>query len=83
MTTFRQCFELAADCKKASTMFNRFEKKYPEAWEIWGETFEYMLENGKDHLEERDGGWSLWLYVDEQLGTHYMAIVLTDEVQKI
>lgn len=78
---FRQTFEMTADCKKASTMFSRFSKKYPEAWSVWGEMFEYMLENGEDH--EGEAGWSLWLDTDEQIGTHYMAIVLTDECQKI
>lgn len=78
---FRQCFEMETDCKKASTVFNRFAKKYPEAWEIWGEEFQYMLEQGEEH--EQGNGWALWLYIDEQFGTHYMAIVLTDESQKI
>ena len=41
---FRQEFEMVADCKKkATTMFRRFEKKYPEAWCVWGEMFEYAL----------------------------------------
>ena len=48
---------------------------------MWGGMFEYMLEKGEEH--EEDPGWSLWLYVDEQFGTHYMAIVLTDECQKL
>ena len=78
---FRQCFEMETDCKKAETMFKRFSKKYPEAWEVWGEIFQWMLENGMEHYE--DYGWALWLYIDEQFGTHYMAIVLTDECQKI
>lgn len=78
---FRQEFEMITDCKKATTMFKRFSVRYPEAWKVWGEMFEYMLENGIEHEEET--GWSLWLFVDEQLGTHYMAIVLTDECKKI
>ena len=81
MDKFRQAFEMTADCKKVETMFNRFSKKNPEAWEVWGGMFEYMLETGKEHCGE--DGWSLWLYIDEQFGTHYMAIVLTDECQKI
>lgn len=81
--TFRQTFELEADCKKVETMFNRFSKKHPGAWEVWGGMFEYMLDNGIEHEEEREQGWALWLYVDEQFGTHYMAIVLTNEEQKI
>ena len=81
--TFRQTFELEADCKKAETMFNRFAKKYPDAWYVWGEMFEYMLSNGIEHEEEREQGWALWLYIDEHFGTHYMAIVLTNEEQKI
>ena len=81
MKKFRQTFEMTADCKKVETMFNRFSKKHHEAWEVWGGMFEYMLENGKEQWEEE--GWSLWLYIDEQFGTHYMAIVLTDEGQKI
>lgn len=78
---FRQEFEMTANCKKVTTLFNRFSVRYPEAWKVWGEMFEYMLENGIEHEEEP--GWSLWLYVDEQFGTHYMAIVLSDECQKI
>jgi hypothetical protein len=81
MKKFRQEFEMTTDCKKVETMFNRFSQKNPEAWDVWGGMFEYMLENGKEHCEEE--GWSLWLYIDEQFGTHYMAIVLTDERQKI
>lgn len=82
---FRQDFEMTADCKKVETMFTRFSKKYPEAWEVWGEMFKYMLENDIEHEEETENGkgWSLWLYVDEQFNTHYMAIVLTDQCQKI
>lgn len=79
---FRQEFEISTDCKKATTMFRRFEKKYPEAWNVWGEMFEYMLENNIEHMEEKNE-WSLWLYVDEDLGTHYMTIVLLDVGQKI
>ena len=47
--------------------------------------FKYMLENDIEHEEETENGkgWSLWLYVDEQFNTHYMAIVLTDQCQKI
>ena len=78
---FRQTFESNTECKNVKTMFNRFAKKYPRAWEVWGGMFEYMLEKGEEH--EEDPGWSLWLYVDEQFGTHYMAIVLTDECQKL
>ena len=81
MKKFRQTFEMSADCKKVETMFNRFSKKNPEAWSIWGGMFEYMVENGQEHCEDK--GWSLWLYIDEQFETHYMAIVLTDESQKI
>lgn len=81
MERFRQCFEMETDCAKAKTMFKRFEKKYPDAWAVWGEMFECMLESGKEHEEE--SGWALWLYTDEQFGTHYMAIVLTDAGQKI
>ena len=33
---FRQDFEMTSDCKKVETMFTRFSKKYPEAWEVWG-----------------------------------------------
>lgn len=82
---FRQDFEMIVDCKKVATMFNRFAKKYPEAWEVWGEMFNYMLENGIEHEEETENGkgWSLWLDIDEQFNTHYMAIILTDENQKI
>lgn len=79
---FRQEFEISTDCKKSTTMFRRFEKKYPEAWNVWGEMFEYMLENNIEHMEEKNE-WSLWLYVDEDLGTHYMTIVLLDVGQKI
>ena len=79
MERFRQCFEMAAECKKVTTMFNRFSKKYPEAWEVWGEVFEYMLENELEHYG--DDGWTLWLYDDDD--THYMAIVLTDKAQEI
>lgn len=78
---FRQCFEMTADCKNSKTMFNRFAKKFPDAWDVWGEMFEYMAEHGKEHEEEN--GWCLWLYLDEQFGTNYMAIVLTDVNQKI
>lgn len=81
MARFRQEFEMSARCVKATTMFNRFAKKYPEAWAVWGELFEYMLANNQEH--ESEEGWSLWLYPDEQSGCHYMAIVLTDECQKI
>lgn len=79
---FRQEFEISTDGKKSTTMFRRFEKKYPEAWNVWGEMFEYMLENNIEHMEEKNE-WSLWLYVDEDLGTHYMTIVLLDVGQKI
>lgn len=78
---FRQSFEMSAACKSVKTLFNRFAKKYPAAWEVWGEMFDYMLEKGEEH--EEAPGWSLWLYVDEQFSSHYMAIVLTDECQKI
>lgn len=81
--TFRQCFELETECKSAKTALKRFAKKYPAAWEVWGEMLEYMLTNGIEHEEEKACGWSLWLYVDEQIGTHYLAIVLTDEAQRI
>lgn len=82
---FRQNFEMTTDCKKVQTMFTRFSKKYPNAWEAWGEMFEYMLENNLDHVEEVENGkgWSLWLDSDEQFDTKYMAIVLTDECQRI
>lgn len=79
---FRQEFEMCTNCKKVKTMFNRFSKKYSEAWEVWGEMFEYMLENGIEHMEE-NFGWSLWLCVDKDFNHHYMAVVLTDECQKI
>lgn len=78
---FRQCFELTENCKKPQTMFKRFAKKFPKAWEVWGELFEYMLENGLE--SQGENGWQLWLYTDEQFSTHYMAIVLTDPVQEI
>ena len=78
---FRQCFEMNADCKNPQTMFSRFAKKYPDAWDVWGETFEYMLENGLE--SQGEDGWHLWLYIDEQFNAHYMAIVLTDPGQKI
>lgn len=78
---FRQCFEMTADCKNPKTMFSRFAKKYPDAWDVWGGMFEYMLENGLENQGE--DGWHLWLYIDEQFNTHYMAIVLTDPCQKI
>ena len=78
---FRQEFEMSTNCKKAETMFKRFAKKFPRAWEVWGGMFEYMLENGEEH--EECPGWSLWLYVDEQFETHYMAIVLTDKAQEL
>ena len=86
MTGFRQEFELGTNCKSIKTAFKRFEKEFPAAWEIWGELFEYMAENDYDHQAEIDkefGGWSLWLDQDEQFGWYYMAIVLTDEAQKI
>lgn len=86
MTKFRQDFELETNCKNVETAFNRFAKKYSKAWEVWGEMFEYMNENGLEHQEEIDkenGGWSLWLYQDEQFGTYYLAIVLTSEEQKL
>lgn len=78
---FRQEFELSATCKKVQTIFTRFKKKFPAVWEVWGELFECMYNNGQEHCE--DIGWSLWLYIDEQFGTHYMAVVLTDEAQKL
>lgn len=81
--TFRQSFELEADCKRAQTMLDRFARKYPEAWYVWGEMFQYMLEHGEEHEEDKEQGWSLWLYADEQFGTHYMALVITNEEQKI
>lgn len=38
-----------------------------------------------DHVEEMENGkgWSLWLDADEQFDTKYMAIVLTDECQRL
>lgn len=79
MESFRQCFEMTAECKKITTMFSRFSKRYPKAWEVWGDAFEYMSENGLEHFG--DVGWTLWLYDD--MDTRYMAIVLTDEDQRI
>lgn len=79
---FRQEFEMETDCKKVKTVFNRFKKKYPAAWEIWGETLEYMGENNIEHIEEKNN-YSLWVYSDEDFGTHYIAIILLDECQKI
>ena len=79
---FRQEFEMSVECKKATTMFRRFAKKHRAAWNVWGEVFEYMLENNLEHMEE-EKTWSLWLYADSELGTHYMSIVLLDEGQKI
>ena len=78
---FRQCFELTENCKKPQTMFRRFEKKYPKAWEVWGGLFEYMLANELDSMGEK--GWQLWLQTDEEARTHYMSIVLTDPQQRI
>ena len=76
---FRQEFEISTDCKKTETLFKRFSKKFPKAWEVWGDLFRWMLETGKEHYE--DIGWSLWLYVDDE--THYKAIVLTDKAQEL
>lgn len=78
---FRQCFELTENCKKPQTMFRRFAKKHPQAWEVWGELFEYMLANELDSMGEK--GWQLWLQTDEDSQTHYMSIVLTDPQQRI
>ena len=80
---FRQSIELKTECKHAKTALKRFAKKYPAAWEVWGEMFESMLENGIEHEKEKACGWSMWLNVDEQIGPHYPAIVLTDEAQRI
>lgn len=82
MERFRQEFEISADCKKSTTMFRRFEKKYPEAWNVWGEMFKYMLENNIEHMEEKKE-WSLWLYINEDTNSHYMAVVLMDKEHKI
>ena len=86
MERFRENFELETSCKNVETAFRRFEKKFGKAWEVWGETLVYMAENGIAHMEEIDkdfGGWSLWLYQDEQFEWYYIAIVLTDETQKL
>lgn len=84
MKRFRQEFEMETTCKKVGTAFKRFAKRYPKAWEVWGEVFEGMYEQGLEHTGERDetyGGWSLWLYVEDN--EVYMAIVLTDEGQQL
>lgn len=78
---FKQSFEIEADCKKVKTAFNRFKKKYPNVWEVWGSMFEDTAERGIEHIKEED--WSIWLYTDEEIKTHYMAIVLLHESQKI
>ena len=77
----RQSFEFSTTCKKVSTLFERFEKAFPEVWEIWGDLFLYMNEKNIDHLEE--DGWALWLYIDMDFNSHYMAVVLTSEEQFI
>lgn len=47
-----------------------------------GRDVRVCVKNNLEHMEE-EKEWSLWLYVDEELGTHYMAIILLDECQKI
>ena len=80
VTEFRQNFEMQTNCKTVRTMFKRFARKYPRAWSVWGELFEYMFEHNIEHMEE--AGWCLWLYWDME-DVQYMAIVLTDKAQEL
>lgn len=58
--------DMECRCKKVNTALNKFFKKYPNL-EYWRETFEYMAENGIDHLsdvKQSDGSedWDNWCW---------------------
>ena len=82
---FRQCFELEVCCKKSITAYKRFASRFPAVDKDWGieETFCFMEEAGLEKYADPENGWCFWRYCDEDIGTHYLALVVRDEYYKV
>lgn len=58
------------ETRKAKDIYSlrdQFAKKFPEQWEIWGETFDWMIENGKEDLWDRDAEFSLHIEFNDDI----------------
>lgn len=75
-------YEMVTECKSYETAMRRFAKKYPEAYEVWSEQFDWMHENGKDFDSDnimadgsRNNDWSWALHLDEDEGSYYICVI--------
>lgn len=77
-----QEIEFETDCKNLSTALRRFGKKYPEAFEVWGEHFAWMIENGQQLDDCKEScGYVVWAIQDEE--HFYFCFIAFDESQII
>ena len=70
------------DCKNLKTALKRFEKKHPNVFEVWGEHFEYMIQNGQIYDDAKnDAGYVLWAIQDDD--HYYFCFIAFAEYQVI
>lgn len=72
---FRQEFEIERSTYERAK--RAFIKRYPECWDIWGDTIEYLKANNIESEVERSIGYAIHVYEG------YICVVLLNECQKI
>lgn len=72
---FRYYWEIESRAiKKPEDLLRKFKLKYPNQYDIWGENFEWMLENNKESFIEPQN-FALYLEYDLELNWGYIALV--------
>lgn len=60
--------------KDIHSLRDKFAKKFPEQWEVWGEQFDWMIENEEENFKDSELGFSLHIEYDDYLHWGYMYI---------
>ncbi len=72
---FRYYWELESRAiKQPQDLLRKFKNKFPNQYDIWGETFEWMLEHNEDSFVEPEN-YALYLEYDLDTNWGYIAIV--------
>lgn len=72
---FRYYWEIESRAiKNPEDLLRKFKLKYPNQYDIWGEIFEWMLENNKESFIEPQN-FALYLEYDPELNWGYIALV--------
>ena len=75
-----QEIEFETDCKKLTTALRRFQKKYPEVYNVWGEFLKWMIETGQEKDDGRESAGYFARAIEDD-GHYYFCLIFYNEQQ--